>query len=77
MLNPQRARWMYKRLKAQVSEVKASHLVYISEIDLHGIQPPPNGGGWRNSLHRGSHYIYFLLFFVFLGFRNMCLLASF
>jgi pimeloyl-ACP methyl ester carboxylesterase len=30
-LNPQLARWMYKRSGAEVTEIKASHLVYISQ----------------------------------------------
>jgi pimeloyl-ACP methyl ester carboxylesterase len=33
VLNPKLARWMYKRSSAKVSEVKASHLVYISHPD--------------------------------------------
>ncbi|HEY1676697.1 MAG TPA: alpha/beta hydrolase [Candidatus Sulfotelmatobacter sp.] len=33
VLNPRLAHWMYKRSRAQVSEVKASHLVYISQPD--------------------------------------------
>jgi pimeloyl-ACP methyl ester carboxylesterase len=33
VLNPKPARWMYKRSRAKVSEVKASHLVYISHPD--------------------------------------------
>lgn len=33
VLNPKLARWMYKRSRAKVSEVKASHLVYISHPD--------------------------------------------
>ncbi len=30
-LNPELARWMYKRARAEVTEVKASHLVYVSQ----------------------------------------------
>jgi pimeloyl-ACP methyl ester carboxylesterase len=33
VLNPKLARWMFKRSRAKVSEVKASHLVYISHPD--------------------------------------------
>lgn len=33
VLNPKLARWMYKRSGTKVSEVKASHLVYISHPD--------------------------------------------
>lgn len=32
-LNPMLARWMYKRSRATISEVKANHLVYISHPD--------------------------------------------
>ena len=32
-LNPELARWMYKRSAAEVTEIKASHLVYISHPD--------------------------------------------
>lgn len=30
-LNPELARWMYKRSKAQITEIKGSHAVYISQ----------------------------------------------
>ncbi len=30
-LNPKLARWMYKRSRAKVTEIRASHLVYISQ----------------------------------------------
>jgi len=30
-LNPMLARWMYKRSGAQITEIKASHLVYVSQ----------------------------------------------
>jgi len=30
-LNPKLARWMYERSGAQITEIKGSHLVYISE----------------------------------------------
>jgi pimeloyl-ACP methyl ester carboxylesterase len=33
-LNPMLARWMYKRSGAKMTEIKASHLVYISHPDL-------------------------------------------
>lgn len=33
VLNPRLARWMYKRSGTKVSEIKASHLVYISHPD--------------------------------------------
>ena len=32
-LNPKLARWMYKRSGAQITEIKGSHLVYISRPD--------------------------------------------
>ena len=32
-LNPMLARWMYKRSGAKITEIKASHLVYISQPD--------------------------------------------
>jgi pimeloyl-ACP methyl ester carboxylesterase len=32
-LNPLLARWMYERSKAQITEIKASHLVYVSHPD--------------------------------------------
>ena len=33
-LNPKLARWMYKRSGARITEIKASHLVYISQPGL-------------------------------------------
>ncbi|WP_445242165.1 alpha/beta fold hydrolase [Methylovirgula sp. 4M-Z18] len=33
-LNPMLARWMYKRSGAKITEIKGSHLVYISQPDL-------------------------------------------
>jgi pimeloyl-ACP methyl ester carboxylesterase len=33
-LNPELARWMYKRSGAKITEIKASHLVYISQPAL-------------------------------------------
>ena len=30
-LNPMLARWMYKRSGAKITEIKANHLVYISQ----------------------------------------------
>src|SRR5271166_6050140 len=32
-LNPKLARWMYKRSGAKTTEIKANHLVYISQPD--------------------------------------------
>jgi pimeloyl-ACP methyl ester carboxylesterase len=32
-LNPMLAHWMYKRSGARITEIKASHLVYISQPD--------------------------------------------
>jgi pimeloyl-ACP methyl ester carboxylesterase len=33
VLNPDLQRWMYRRAGAAVTEVKASHLVYVSQPD--------------------------------------------
>jgi hypothetical protein len=59
-------------LRHYVPPCIAKHIITVDQvIHVHGIQPSPNGSGWQNSLHRGSPLH---LFFVFLGFRNVCLL---